>query len=233
MPCRRRRVLTTNDIYFGYSASQVWSFVQKLGNDARSAGCIPIIATIPSGDGSETARQAYDALVRANWKTAGFAALDDVAAYPALGASNAHTNTACFNGDGIHLTGPGAGSCYASLSGYGLLARNLGNVINMLDGSTEWNPTVTTSNAYTESYADNYALQTPTASATNTLPDCTGLTSMKRTIINGSSSNAITVNTSASQTITGSATVAANATAVFTCELTAASTGGNYWLRTQ
>ena len=109
---------------------------------------------------------------------------------------------------------------------------NLTRVIDIIDGSTADNPTVTTSNAYSQAIGDNYVLQTPSAAATATLPDCTGLTSIQRTIINGSATYAITTQTSASQTVTGSPNIPANSTATFTCELVSAAAGGNYWLRT-
>ena len=90
-------------------------------------------------------------------------------------------------------------------------------------------------NAYTVAVKDAYVLQTPTAAATNTLIDATGLTGQTRTITNGSATYTITVSgTGASgSTIVGSTAILPNTTAVFTDQLVSASAGGNQWVRTQ
>jgi hypothetical protein len=224
--------LGTNDVSVSnqFTAAQTWAALQRLAIQDRAAGCFPVVGTMISRTGLDTQKNALNALIRANWQQSSFGALDDIAAVPGLGADGANTNVNCFSGDHIHLNGPGAGSCYNSLSGYGVVGANLGNLVNSLDGSTASNPTITASNAYAQTFADNYVLQTPTASATDTLPDCTGLTGLKRTIVNGSSSFSITVNTSASQTITGSNSIGPNGKATFTCELTSPAAAGNYWL---
>ena len=226
--------LGTNDVaIFGYTAAQTWNNLQILATETKAKGGIPVIATMISRTGQDTNKNALNALIRAGWQTAGFAALNDLAAVPVLGADGANTNTACFNSDKVHLTTPGAGTCLNSVGGYGVVAQQVTKVVNILDGSTASNPTVTASNAYTQLIGDNFVLQTPTAAATDTLPDCTGLTGIVRTIYNGSSSFAITAGTSNSQTITGSNAVLANGVGAFTCELISPSTGGNYWLRSQ
>lgn len=226
--------LGTNDNGAGWTAAQIWGRLQFFAKQAAAKGCLPIIATMIDRQSEDAAKNSLDTLIRANWRAAGFVGLDDLAAIPGLGADGAWNNpvVTCFDGGGIHLTGSGTG-CYNSMAGYGVVGWTLGRLINILDGATIDNPTVTTSTAYAQNIGDNYVLQTPASSATDTLPDCTGLTGISRTITNGSGSNAITVQTSASQTITGSATVAANAIGKFTCELIGSSTGGNYWLRTQ
>jgi hypothetical protein len=230
--------LGTNSIYqSGWTAPQTWSSLEIIGRGMRRMGCTKTIIGTMISRGSSTGdseKNALNALIRANWP-ATFDALDDLAAIPALGADGAYANSdaTCFNGDMVHLLPAGSGTCYNSLSGYPTVGWNAARVINIMDGTTDSNPTVTTSNAYVENIADNVVQQTPSASATNTLPDCTGLTGTKRKIINSSASNAITVQTSASQTITGLATVAANTAGIFTCELVGPTTGGNYWMRTQ
>jgi hypothetical protein len=235
-------LIGTNDIGGGQfqSVNAAWGAILNLGRMLKATGCSPIVGTILSrgpaantvGDpsGAEPAKNTINALIRQNWRTV-FAALDDNAAIPVLGADGAYANSACFNSDQLHPNN--SGSCYNGLGGSAVLGWNLARVINILDGSTEENPTITASNAYIENIGDNYVLQTPTGSATNQLPDCTGLTSTKRHITNGSSSFTITVNTSASQTITGSNSIAPNTTAIFVCSLISASAAGDYWLRTQ
>ena len=224
--------LGTNDIaQTSLSAASAWTALQSLGKQAANANCIPIVTTMISRSGQDTGKNSLNALIRANWRTA-FAALHDIAAIPALGADGAYANpvATCFYSDGTHLIN--TGTCYNGLSGYPVVGWNLTRVIDIIDGSTADNPTVTTSNAYSQAIGDNYVLQTPSAAATATLPDCTGLTSIQRTIINGSATYAITTQTSASQTVTGSPNIPANSTATFTCELVSAAAGGNYWLRT-
>lgn len=228
----------TNDVANGWSTAATALSIQAHAKLMRQQGCDRVIvATMISRTGQDSNKDGLNAYLRQQWH--GFAdALDDLAAVPNIGADGAYANTAspaCFNSDNIHLTGPsGTGTCMGSLTGYAFVGKQVGRLINMLDGTTLDDPTVTTSNAYSEADADNFLLQTPTAAATNTLPDCLGFTGIKRRITNGSGSYAITVSGSGNTTtITGSNTVAANAGAEFTCMLTSATSGGNYWLRTQ
>ena len=223
--------LGVNDLASGWTAAQTWAALQTIGAEMKRDGCLPIVTTMMSRLGWDSSKNALDALIRANWQNV-FVGLNDLAAIPTLGADGASTNpvASCFN-DGTHLKNSGV--CYNGLAGYPTVGWNLGRLINVLDGTNKENPTATASNAYVEAVADNYVVQTPTASATNQLPECTGLTGTKRSIVNGSGSFAITVNTSAGQTITGSNIIAANAAAEFTCELISPSAAGNYWLRTQ
>lgn len=224
--------LGVNDVREGLTAAQGWVGIQNVGRQLNRLGCITTVSTIISNSGFETQREALNVFIRAGWRSV-FAALDDLAAVPALGADGANTDTNCFLGDKVHLTGPGAGTCYNSLTGYSVAATQTAKIVNLLDGSTVDNPTFTTSASYVQAIGDNYVVQTAATAATNTLIDCTGLTSVRRTIVNGSGTNAITAQTSASQTITGSATIAANTIAAFECELTDPLAGGNYWLRVQ
>lgn len=109
----------------------------------------------------------------------------------------------------------------------------MANAINEADGSTAANPDVTSANAYVEAAANRYVVQTPTAAATHQIFDCLALTGHTRTVVNGSTTNAITVTGMAGQTIQGSATVAPSTAAVFTAQLVSATAGGCLWLRTQ
>lgn len=185
-----------------------------------------------SGDAS---KNAYNPLIRANWKQLGFDGLVDFAE-TSLGADAAFSNTACFNADGVHLVGPGVGTCdtigTSALSGYGIFAYLVSGIVNEADGAVYGvtPPNVTTSNAYVETYADGYLKQTPSGAATNTLVDCQGVT-RNRVIINGSGSFAITVSDPTSHTINGSAVVAANTTGFFQPIPGSLSAAGCSWLR--
>ncbi len=228
----------TNDVANGMGITQTALAIQVHAAEARAEGCKRVIvATMISRIGQDSNKDSLNGWLRLQWH--GFAdALNDLAAVPNIGADGAYANTsspACFNSDNTHLTGPsGTGSCMGTLTGYAFVGKQVGRLINMLDGATLDDPTVTTSNAYAEADADNFLLQTPTAAATNILPDCLGFTGIKRRITNGSNSYAITVSGSGNtSTITGSNSVAVNASAEFTCMLSSVSAGGNYWLRTQ
>lgn len=217
-----------------FTAAQTWGSLSTLASIDRQNGCIPIVVTMIARPSLAASKNSFNGLIRIGWRSVGFAALLDLAAIPVIGADSAYTNTACFYTDQVHLIGPGAGSCLNSLTGYGLVASYYARMLNILDGSTIDNPTVTTSNAYTEADADNFVLQTPTGAATAVLPDCTGLTSIQRTITNGSGTFTITVSgAGSSSTIVGLATVLAGTTGTFTCQLVSASAGGNQWARTQ
>ncbi len=241
----------TNDFSItNRSASDIWTSLVSCGLKAKQMGARTAVATMIDRGGTGnpfiTKKNALNALIRANWKTSGaFDALNDVAEIPALGADGASANSTagnsgCFFGDDIHLVGPGAGTCAtlvvngaaSALSGYGLIGQLVSNTVNTLDGSSQTAPDASTANAFSENYANNFIVQTPTAAATHTLVDCQGQAS-PRTVVNGSGTYAITMGTVNSQAIVGSATVAPQAAATFTPMLTSASTGGCSWLRTQ
>jgi hypothetical protein len=184
-----------------------------------------------SHGGGDAMKNAQNALIRTGCPIIGCDYVNDVAEVPAIGANGASATTACFQ-DGVHLTGPGAGTCATisgtALSGYGIIAALASNAINTLDGSRKTAPDVSASNAFVETYANNYVIQTPTAAATHQLVDLSGQTS-QRVIVNGSSTFPITVTTSSSQTILGTAVIPPNGTGYFVPTLTSAATGGGYW----
>ena len=233
----------TNDNYGVIPPADAWASLVSCVVKAHTYGARIVVATMLSRTNSSGAYQAYDtykdnlnALIRANWRQAGFDGLNDLAEVAAIGADGANTTTACFNADHIHLTGPGTGTCATigstALSGYGIVAALASNAINSLDGSSAANPTVTASTAFAAVAANNYVVDTPTAAATFSLQDCQGRTT-PTTVVNGSGTYSITVNTLNSQALTGSATVSPNAIATFISLLTGSTTGGCSWVRTQ
>lgn len=149
--------------------------------------------------------------------------LFDAQSVPAVGAANAYAG-ACFI-DGVH---PTQACVQADVSPY------LSNKINQMDGAGPANPTVYSSNAVTMAPADNYATIIPTATATATLPECLGLTGSVYQIFNASAgANTITFSGKSGETISGSATLAQNAAAVFQVTLVSPTTGGCGWQRVQ
>lgn len=241
----------TNDIAnANRSPADVWASLISCGIQAKRYGARTAVATMldrgGSGNSMINSKNALNALIRSGWKSSGaFDALNDLAEVPALGADGASANTSavstgCFSTDKVHLVGPGSGNCAtlfvngsaSALSGYGIVAQLASNAVNTLDGSTQTNPDVTASNAFTESYANNVVVQTPTAAATHSLVDCQGQAS-SRTVVNGSATYPIVVSGVNGQSITGNTTVAAQGTGVFVPMLTSASTAGCSWIRIQ
>lgn len=226
----------TNDFGYGFSAAQIWQSLSSCVAKAHALGSRIVISTMISANGRDANKDLLNPLIRSQWQAVGFDGLDDLASVAALGGDGASSNTACFQSDGTHLTGPGSGTCAIvgsiDLTGYGIVAALASNTINTLDGSNQDNPTLTSSNAFVSAPANNFTVQTPTAAGTYALVDCQGQ-SMPRTLVNGSGTFTITVSAINSQTITGLAAVLANTTAKFTPVLISPTAGGCRWQRTQ
>jgi len=93
----------TNDMCGGATAAATMGFLQKAVHDIRSYGGNVIVSTMISrGGGCDTGKNTFNALLRANWRQIGAAALNDIAADPNLGADGASAVTTFFQGDGIH-----------------------------------------------------------------------------------------------------------------------------------
>lgn len=225
----------TNDAAIpGMTVQTCWNALAGTIRAAQMAGARVIVATMMSrlGAGYDTFKNGINALIRGNAQSMGYA-VNDLAAAPAIGADGAGVVGPCFT-DGLHLTGPaGAGTCASSLNGAGYVASLTSAAINSIDGSTAANPDTSTSNAYVDTAANTFVIQTPSASATHQLYSCLAMTGRTRTIVNASGSNTITVNPTGSETILGSTSVAPGAIGRYTAILISASTGGCYWLAGQ
>lgn len=128
----------TNDIYVGGNTpAQVWTALQALAQECIAAHGIPILATMISLNGFDKQRDQLNQLIYAGWQNAGFAALDDLAAIPQIGADGAYANPTYFTDDGVHLTGPN-GACDMT-TGYGIVCNSLSKVINQLDAEAPQN----------------------------------------------------------------------------------------------
>jgi len=215
----------SNDIAGGASPENIWASYVSLAAKAKATGAIPIASTIISRSGYDANIAAANAIIRGRWKQAGYAALLDNWERPEF-ATGSYSDTTYYVGDGVHLTG---GTSCTNATGSGLFCLGASKIINTLDGSTAAKPDISTSNVYVESDANNYIIQTPTASATHQLVDCSWITGMTKTVVNGSSSLSITMGTSASQTITGQNVVAPNSSAIFTA-VPSGDNGGCYWV---
>lgn len=179
-----------------------------------------IIPTMLSRTGCDPQKNAIDLVLRQQAARMG-ASLLDMAAIPQLGADGAYSNLTYFS-DATHPTNAG------DVLMQGAIAR----VILANTGSTAAAPTVSVATALTLTADVRFLNWTPTAAATGTLPECLGLTGYDYQIRN-LSAFAITMSGAGTETISGSATVAANTPAQFTVQLTSPTAGGCYWQRTQ
>jgi lysophospholipase L1-like esterase len=215
----------TNDITNQSASSTIVAttaaYLARYIKAAKAAGArvftMTMLARLSADD---VHRNQYNTIIRQNWKAWGADGLVDFAANPLLGANGANTNLTYFGADQIHPT---------TLSQTTLMGPEFSHVLNHFYGSSQNSPTVITANSYTVVDSDGYVVWTPTAAATGTLLDCTGMTGATFTIANTSTFD-ITMSASNSQTIVGSAVVSAGTKKVFTCmpPLDPAA-GGNYW----
>jgi len=212
----------TNDIATNNTPTFTYGQILKAVQTAKLAGLRPFVWTMLDRQSLQTGKNALNTLIRSGAVVNGYYLVDG-AQNALLGADGASTNTTYFQADLIHPTA----------AGQVLLAAAGSAAINSADGSTANNPTITAVQNFTGTAATNYVIQTPTLAATHALTSCLYLTGAQyaRTIVNGSATLTITV--SSASTITGSTAIAPNSTAVFTPQLTAATTGGCSWLRTQ
>jgi hypothetical protein len=102
--------------------------------------------------------------------------------------------------------------------------------INSLAGATLSAPTVQSASTYTMTTADNYIDAMVEGDAEWVLPECIGLTGKVYTITNQGTGNVSLVGTG-SESITGNATIAPNATASFQINLISDATAGCSWVR--
>ncbi len=96
----------TNDLAGHHGTpAEIFAVLRDFARGERRLGFKVFVMTMISRDGAEGDKNAYNALIRANW--AGFAdGLIDLAAEPALGADGAFRNPV-FSGDGVHLADKG------------------------------------------------------------------------------------------------------------------------------
>lgn len=191
-------------------------------------------AVSPNTGTCDAIKNTVNTIIRNNIGAVPNAALDDVAANPLLGADGANSGTpgtigSCpgattyFNADCTHPT----------LAGSTLYAAAQQAAIQANTGFSNSSPNTQAGTTYSMTPADRALLAPITAASTFTLPDCTALTGYPYQVTNSSAAQTLTIAPLGSETISGSTIVAAGASAIYTVQLTGASTGGCYWLRTQ
>jgi lysophospholipase L1-like esterase len=200
----------------------------------KKAGCKVFVGTMLSATGNSSAsgsptmdaqKNAYDALILQQAKSAGADGIVDFAANPLLGADGANTNTN-FLTDHTH----------PSAVGQQLMAAAASNALNYYFGYNEVNPHTVTSLPYSMTAADGVvSLAGVTGAGSLTLPDCTGQSGATYRINNPQSAFAVTVTPlNANQLINGIAfgspvAVPANATLTLRDVPNAKTISGCHW----
>lgn len=227
----------TND---GGGAGCASTYLTSITVQLRNLSKPPRIIEVPMIDRvasvSDSAKNALNAQIRLSCSTLADACVSDtdplLFADGAGGTSNANASIyfqtdagSSHVWDGIHLNGAGE----QAIANYIQIAYNW-----LYFSVTPSTAVPVTGATYTISTNDAYISGSPTVASAYTLPLCTGLPiGWKTTIANTSAVSAITVATSGSQTLVGSATVAANQTAVFNMIPGTNAAATCSWLRTQ
>jgi hypothetical protein len=190
----------TNDftVVTANSPSSVFANLAGEIQTLKTAGCRVFVGTMLSRESSTAPgfdgdKDAYNALILTQAKTAGADGVVDFAANPLLGADGASTNTTWFNSDETHPT----------TAGQALLATALSNSLNYYYGSKLSSPTVVTATTYQMLSSDGAITAAPTANSAYTMPDCTGPSGESYVISNPQSVFTISVVGKSGQPING------------------------------
>jgi hypothetical protein len=216
----------SNDVANGIPASQTIQNQQTTCSEIKQVypGWKVVVGTMMSrffaGVDLDPEKNAMNDLIRQGATTTNDACdgYIDVAADPNLGADGAYAGP--YFADMTHPTDLG------ELEIAGIVTR----YINSMAGATPVAPTVQSAATYIMTTADNYINATVGGDAEWVLPECIGLTGKVYTITNQGTGNVSLVGTG-SESITGNATIAPNATASFQINLISDATGGCSWAR--
>jgi hypothetical protein len=228
----------TNSASHNATAASIQGYLATCAGAIKKQGGTAAITTMISRTTFDAAKNSLDNVLRSNYKQMGFDYLVDVAAVPQLGADGAFSNTACFQADGIHLTGPGVGTCTSingvALSGYGIVAAITSEVVNYATSIyNATNPHVITTATYSMTSADVAVTRATTADTDAvTLPDCLGLAGLRFSVTDNGTANKMVINPfGAAQTINGATTVTINASSQLSLTASAlpSTTGGCVW----
>jgi len=205
-----------NDLV-GATPSQTFQYLVSEIQTLKKAGCKVFVGTMLSAGGTSSAsgaptmdaqKNAYNALILQQAKSAGADGILDFGANPLLGADGANTS-ANFLSDHVH----------PSATGQQLMAAAASNALNYYFGYNEVNPHTVTSLPYSMTAADGVvSLAGVTGAGNLTLPDCTGQSGATYRINNSQSAFSITVSPlNSSQLINGisfgsAVTIPANST---------------------
>jgi lysophospholipase L1-like esterase len=163
----------TNDIFNGDSVTNTLTYMALEVQQLKAAGCRVFIGTMLSRTGFDSQKDTYDTALLQQGKTIGADGFIDFASDVNLGADGASANSTWFQADGTHPTQTGQNRM-------GVIASN---ALNYYFGSNSAIPTIVTA-THTIAPGEGYITANPTANATLTLPDCTGLSGVTYTVTN-------------------------------------------------
>ncbi len=174
------------------TAAQTFQYLTGEIQTLKKAGCRVFVGTMLSDGGNSSVsgtptmdaqKNAYDALILQQAKSAGADGILDFAANPLLGADGANTNSN-FQPDHTH----------PSATGQQLMAAAASNALNYFFGYNEINPHTVTALPYSMTAGDGViSLAGVTGAGNLTLPDCTGQSGATYRINNPQSAFAVTV----------------------------------------
>jgi trimeric autotransporter adhesin len=229
-----------NDAAFGSpgTVASVWAYESSIVQTMKKAGCKVYIGTVLSQSGTagsyggtfDAFKDAFAAVQLQQWKAIGADGIIDFAAQPLLGADLASTNPAptacaggpCFQSDHIHPTA----------AGHLLMATAASNRLNYDNGYKLENPNYVSTATYTLAAGDGAIVNTATANAAWTMPDCTGQSGAVYTISNPQSAHTLTIVGGTSQPINGLSTpitIASNSSVRLTDVPNAKTVSGCHW----
>ncbi len=215
-------MLGTNDILYGNATIafiNIANIIKKhraLNGDTVTRY---LVATVPSRTGCDTAKNALNTLLRANWPQ--FAdGLCDIAANPLFGADGASTNLTYYQDDGIHFAQPMHNGMSVMLAAS----------INAVWYADLKQPNAVSATTYTQLAKDMFIRYTGATGGNITLFTAVGNTGQVRRIKNATA-NSLTLTAASGQAINGASTytLAAGATVNIISVLVSAAAGGANW----
>ncbi len=180
------------------NAATVHNYLSAYCRERRKLGWKVVVLTMISRNGKDADKNAYNALIRQNWRSYADE-LADIAEDPNLGADGAYANSTYFQADGVHPTN----------AGQSLIAQYVQAAVNRLRSHAEQMNVNRVTASATLSDRDNLVLCDPSGgNVTITLPSAIGLRGAVLWVKNvqTSGANTCTVAAAASQTIDGNAT---------------------------
>ena len=221
-----------NDFTFlgGSTAQSVFQNAAGIARTVKAAGCRAYIMTKFSragidvnGNTFEADKSALDAVILESYKAAGFDGVIDAGAILAMGCDGCNTNSTYFQSDNVHPTA----------AGQLLIAVAVNNRLNYDNGYKVENPHYVATATYTMTAADGAVVNTTTANAAWTMPDCTGQSGAVYTISNPQSAHTLTIVGGTNQPINGltsAITIPSNSTVKLTDVPNAKTVSGCQWV---
>lgn len=220
-----------NDIMFNVptTPSSLLPYLYTEVQALKAGGCKVYVGTLisnaqnaASGGTADASLEAYDSLIRQQWKSIGAEGVIDFAANPNMGAAGAASNTTYFETDGVHPT----------QTGQQQMANAMSNTLNFHAGYNAGNPHIYTSTTTLASGDGGVMVGSISGSTAFTMPDCTGPTGVVYSINNPQAAFPVTVIGGTSQPINGLATaisIPSNSTASLTDVANGGTAAGCHW----